>query len=57
MARKWRDTVNRQGGNVTVVHLPEIGVHGPDVDLSLGEEAGPICCENHRKASASETTG
>ena len=28
MARKWRDTVNRHGGDVTVVHLPEVGVHG-----------------------------
>jgi pimeloyl-ACP methyl ester carboxylesterase len=28
MARKWRDTVNRHGGNVTVVHLPEVGVRG-----------------------------
>ena len=28
MARKWRDTVNRHGGDVTVVHLPEIGVRG-----------------------------
>jgi len=28
MARKWRDAVNRHGGDVTVVHLPEIGVHG-----------------------------
>ncbi|HYM76038.1 MAG TPA: alpha/beta fold hydrolase [Candidatus Dormibacteraeota bacterium] len=28
MARKWRDTVNRHGGDVKVVHLPEIGVHG-----------------------------
>ena len=28
MARKWRDTVNRQGGDVTVVHLPEVGIHG-----------------------------
>jgi len=28
MARKWRDTVNRHGGDVTVVHLPEIGIHG-----------------------------
>jgi hypothetical protein len=25
MARKWRDTVNRHGGDVTVVHLPEFG--------------------------------
>lgn len=28
MARKWRDTINRHGGNVTVVHLPEIGIRG-----------------------------
>lgn len=28
MARKWRDTVNRYGGDVTVVHLPEVGIRG-----------------------------
>jgi nitrous oxide reductase accessory protein NosL len=28
MAKLWRDTVNRHGGDVTVVHLPEIGIHG-----------------------------
>ena len=28
MATKWRDTVNRYGGDVTVVHLPEIGIRG-----------------------------
>jgi pimeloyl-ACP methyl ester carboxylesterase len=28
MARKWRDTVTRHGGDVTVVHLPEVGVRG-----------------------------
>jgi pimeloyl-ACP methyl ester carboxylesterase len=28
MARKWRDTVNHHGGDVTVVHLPEIGIRG-----------------------------
>ncbi len=28
MARKWRDTVNRYGGDVTVAHLPEVGIHG-----------------------------
>lgn len=28
MARLWRDAVNRRGGNVTVVHLPEIGIRG-----------------------------
>jgi hypothetical protein len=26
MARQWRDTVNRHGGNVTLIHLPEIGI-------------------------------
>lgn len=28
MARLWRDAVNRHGGGVTVVHLPEIGIKG-----------------------------
>jgi hypothetical protein len=28
MARKWRDVVNRRGGAVTLVHLPEIGIQG-----------------------------
>lgn len=28
MARLWRDTINRYGGDVTVVHLPEIGIKG-----------------------------
>ena len=28
MARKWRDTVNKYGGDVEVIHLPEIGVKG-----------------------------
>jgi len=28
MARKWRDVVNRHGGDVRVVHLPEIGIKG-----------------------------
>ena len=28
MARLWRDAVNRNGGDVTVVHLPEIGIKG-----------------------------
>jgi hypothetical protein len=28
MARLWRDTVNKHGGGVTVVHLPEIGIRG-----------------------------
>jgi len=28
MARLWRDTVNRHGGDVTLIHLPEIGIEG-----------------------------
>lgn len=28
MARKWRDVVNKYGGDVTVIHLPEIGIYG-----------------------------
>lgn len=28
MARLWKDAVNRRGGDVTVVHLPDIGIRG-----------------------------
>lgn len=28
MARLWRDTVNRHGGDVKLVHLPEVGIKG-----------------------------
>lgn len=28
MAKLWADAVNRQGGDVTLLHLPEIGIHG-----------------------------
>jgi len=28
MAKRWRDTVNRHGGHVTLVHLPEAGIRG-----------------------------
>jgi len=28
MARLWRDAVNKYGGDVTVIHLPEIGIKG-----------------------------
>lgn len=28
MARLWRDTINRHGGDATVVHLPEQGIRG-----------------------------
>jgi hypothetical protein len=28
MAKLWRDTVNKHGGDVTLIHLPEIGIKG-----------------------------
>lgn len=28
MAKKWKEVVNRHGGDVTLVHLPEIGIKG-----------------------------
>jgi hypothetical protein len=28
MARLFRDAVNRRGGDVTLVHLPELGIRG-----------------------------
>jgi hypothetical protein len=28
VAKRWRDVVNRHGGDVTLIHLPEIGVRG-----------------------------
>jgi pimeloyl-ACP methyl ester carboxylesterase len=28
VAKAWRDVVNRHGGDVTLVHLPGIGIHG-----------------------------
>lgn len=28
MARLWRDVVNKYGGDVTLIHLPEIGIKG-----------------------------
>ncbi|WP_229792876.1 alpha/beta hydrolase [Rhodanobacter panaciterrae] len=28
MARSWRDTVNKHGGDVTLIHLPDIGIRG-----------------------------
>jgi pimeloyl-ACP methyl ester carboxylesterase len=43
MARLWRDAVNRYGGDVTVIHLPEIGItgntHFPFSDLNNVEIA------------------
>ncbi|WP_094606170.1 hypothetical protein SPSIL_040090 [Sporomusa silvacetica DSM 10669] len=28
MARIWADTINRHGGDATLVHLPEVGIYG-----------------------------
>lgn len=43
MARKWREVVNKYGGDVTVVHLPEVGIKGnthfPFSDLNNVEVA------------------
>jgi len=43
MARLWRDAVNKRGGDVTVIHLPEIGIKGnthfPFSDLNNTEIA------------------
>ena len=43
MANKWAETVNKHGGNVTVVHLPKVGItgntHFPFSDLNNVEIA------------------
>ena len=43
MARRWTDTVNRHGGDVTLVHLPDAGLtgntHFPMSDLNNAEVA------------------
>lgn len=43
MAKLWRDAVNQYGGDVTVIHLPEIGIKGnthfPFSDLNNKEIA------------------
>jgi pimeloyl-ACP methyl ester carboxylesterase len=43
VAKKWRDIVNKHGGNVTLIHLPVIGIKGnthfPMSDLNNAEIA------------------
>ena len=43
IGKKWRDVVNKHGGDVTLVHLPEMGIHGnthfPFSDLNNQEIA------------------
>jgi hypothetical protein len=45
-AKQWADVVNRHGGDVTIVHLPEIGVNGNThfimSDLNNQEIAGHL---------------
>jgi hypothetical protein len=46
VALKWRDVVNSHGGDVTVVHLPEIGIKGnthfPMSDMNNAEIADQL---------------
>lgn len=53
MARLWRDCVNKHGGDVTVIHLPEIGIKGnthfPFSDLNNIEIAGLMSEWLHKK--------
>jgi len=53
MARLWRDAVNRYGGDVTVVHLPEAGIKGnthfPFSDLNNVQIAGLMSGWLHEK--------
>jgi hypothetical protein len=53
MARLWRDTVNRHGGDVTLVELPKIGIRGnthfPMSDLNNVELANHLAAYLHEK--------
>ena len=43
VAKRWRDTINKRGGDATIVHLPQIGIRGnthfPMSDLNNVEVA------------------
>lgn len=47
LARQWAEAVNRRGGDVTVVHLPDVGIKGnthfPMSDLNNKEVLDFIC--------------
>jgi len=53
LARQWRDAVNGHGGDVTLVHLPEIGIRGnthfPMSDLNNVEIADHMAAFLERK--------
>lgn len=53
LARQWAETVNRRGGDVTLIHLPEIGIKGnthfPMSDLNNVDVADVISRWLHEK--------
>lgn len=53
IARKWAKAINSRGGDVTVVHLPEAGLHGnthfPMSDLNNAEVADLLLKWLHEK--------
>ena len=53
MASKWVETVNRYGGDVTLVHLPDLGIRGnthfPFSDLNNVQIAGLLTEWLHKK--------
>lgn len=53
LARQWAEAVNRRGGDVTLIHLPEIGIKGnthfPMSDLNNVEVADVISRWLHEK--------
>lgn len=56
VARQWRDAVNRRGGDVTIVALPEIGLRGnthfPMSDLNNAEVAAHMAAFLEKKGLA-----
>ena len=54
VARRWRDTVNRHGGDVTLVELPAVGIRGnthfPMSDLNNVEVANHLAAWLRAKA-------
>lgn len=53
LARQWAEAVNRHGGDVTVIHLPDIGItgntHFPMSDLNNVKILDLICKWLHQK--------
>lgn len=54
MARLWVDAINRHGGDATLIHLPEIGIHGnthfPFSDLNnveIADQMSAFLAEKH----------